>query len=180
MPLLSCGMQRTDCTSPSQPTAVHAHPLHMAAVARQQGGGTQPHIPWASPVRGWRMLKASPSSRAPGQCRGAAGMLLFCMLRASPEAAATRKLALSSSGTCTHSGHLAATILQKLCCCVMGSDEQSFSTHLAAFAPAYARHSSMPARHMRMDPEGALLVPGSSRSNVHTILYARCSQLGYQ
>ena len=48
------------------------------------------------------MLKASPSSRAPGQCRGAAGMLLFCMDLASPEAAATRKLALSCSGTCAH------------------------------------------------------------------------------
>ena len=50
------------------------------------------------------MLKASPSSRAPGQCRGAAGMLLFCMDLASPEAAATRKLARSSSGTCAHAG----------------------------------------------------------------------------
>ena len=74
------------------------------------------------------MLKASPSSRAPGQCRGAAGMLLFCMLRASPEAAATRKLALSSSGTCTQAGHNAAAILRTLCCRVVSSVWRAYST----------------------------------------------------
>ena len=45
------------------------------------------------------MLKESPSRSAPGQCSGAAGMHLFCMLRTEPEAAASRKLLRSCSGT---------------------------------------------------------------------------------
>lgn len=44
------------------------------------------------------MLKASPRRRAPGRCRGAAGMSLFCMLLMFPLSMASRKLDLMASG----------------------------------------------------------------------------------
>ena len=47
------------------------------------------------------MLKASPSSSAPGVCMGAAGMSLFCMLRMRPALTASKKGSCSCCGTCT-------------------------------------------------------------------------------
>lgn len=47
------------------------------------------------------MLNASPSSKAPGRCSGAAGMSLFCMLRMRPASTAARKGSRSCSGTYT-------------------------------------------------------------------------------
>ena len=46
------------------------------------------------------MLKASPSSSAPGVCIGAAGMSLFCMLRMRPAFTASKKDSRSCFGTC--------------------------------------------------------------------------------
>ena len=55
---------------------------------------------WQAPVRGCLMLKASPSSSAPGVWMGAAGMSLFCMLRMRPALTASRKGSRSCCGTC--------------------------------------------------------------------------------
>ena len=46
------------------------------------------------------MLKASPSSSAPGVWIGAAGMSLFCMLRMRPAFTASKKDLRSCFGTC--------------------------------------------------------------------------------
>ena len=54
----------------------------------------------AAPVSGWRMLKASPSSSAPARCSGAAGMLLFCIVRTRPDSTASRNAPRSFAGTC--------------------------------------------------------------------------------
>ena len=58
---------------------------------------------WQAPVRGCLMLKASPSSSAPGVWMGAAGMSLFCMLRMRPALTASRKGSRSCCGTCSGS-----------------------------------------------------------------------------
>jgi len=51
------------------------------------------------PVKGWRMLKASPMRRAPGVGYGDAGMLLFGMLLMFPLSTAAIKEACNSGGT---------------------------------------------------------------------------------
>ena len=51
------------------------------------------------PVKGWRMLKASPIRRAPGVGCGAAGMLLFGIVLILPRSIAERNGSWSTLGS---------------------------------------------------------------------------------
>ncbi|KAF5798789.1 hypothetical protein HanXRQr2_Chr07g0297041 [Helianthus annuus] len=51
------------------------------------------------PVKGWRMLKASPNKSAPGVETGEAGMLLFGIVFIFPESIAAINAACTSGGT---------------------------------------------------------------------------------
>ena len=50
------------------------------------------------------MLKASPSSSAPGWCSGAQVICLFCMLRTRPLRTASVYASRSEGGTCSSRG----------------------------------------------------------------------------